>query len=273
MSRRVLICGLILWGIATGTARFANSADPTKEDLLKTFHEEFLELTPGKGNFPAEFTMGDQAEASSQPTRVIKMSPFFVAKYEVPQNLWEAVMGQNPSRWKGKRNSVEMLSFEDALEFCRRVTKDMQAADLIDKDHEIRLPSEAEWEYAARAGTKTTYSFGDDAAKLGDFGWFNGNAKGNDPPVGAKKPNDWGLYDVHGYLWEWCHDSWHDNYAGAPSDASPWTTETSEPKHVLRGGSWKDEADALTSFRRRGESSQTKDDAIGLRCVLAKRRN
>ena len=127
-------------------------------------------------------------------------------------------------------------------------------------------PSEAEWEYATRAGTASVYSFGDDPTALGDYGWSTHNAAGNDPPVGAKKPNAWDLYDVHGYLWEWCADPWHDDYAAAPTDGSAWTTAGDADRRVLRSGSWKDPAAKLTSSlpplsavrpegRRRGTAS------------------
>ena len=105
-----------------------------------------------------------------------------------------------------------MLSYEDGVEFCRRATEAMRVAKLITTQQVIRLPSEAEWEYAARAGSSTRYSFGDASEMLGDYAWFTGNAAGNDPAVGAKRPNAWQLYDMHGYLWEWCADAWHDNY-------------------------------------------------------------
>jgi formylglycine-generating enzyme required for sulfatase activity len=251
----------------------ALAAEPTKAqlELLKTFRGEFIAVAPGEGKFPAEFTMGDDSAGQSErPAHRVKLArKFQIARYEVPQNLWQAVMGDNPSRWKGPRNSVEMLSFADAQEFCRKATELMRAAKLIAADENIRLPSEAEWEYAARAGTKTRYSFGDDAAELNDYGWHHGNAAGNDPPVGAKKPNAWKLYDVHGYLWEWCADSWHDDYEGAPADGSAWMAGGADKQAVLRGGSWKDDADKLTSSFRRAADKQLKDDAVGLRCVLA----
>lgn len=208
--------------------------------LLKTFRAEFVEIKPGT------FLMGGSREVAIR-------RPFQIAKYEVPQNLWESVLGSNPSKWKGKRNSVEMLSFEEAEEFCRKATELMRAAKLIEADQVVRLPSEAEWEYAARAGTTTAYSFGDDVKDLDAHAWHTGNAAGNDPPVGAKKPNPWNLYDVHGYLWEWCSDAW---------DGDP-------KQRVLRGGSWKDKAEKLTSSYRRAAPAELKDDAVGLRCVLA----
>ncbi len=238
--------------------------------LLKTFREEFVAITPGKDGFPAEFTMGSEDSENSRPVHQVKMSePFAIGKYEVPQNLWEAVMGNNPSRWKGPRNSVEMLSFAEAEEFCRKATKLLQEAKLIEPTQIIRLPSEAEWEYCARAGSTTKYSFGDDAEKLGDYAWFTGNAAGNDPAVGAKKPNTWKLYDMHGYLWEWCADPWHNDYNDAPTDGSAWVSGGDKQLTVLRGGSWKDKTGLLTSSYRRKVARDLRDDAVGLRCVLA----
>ncbi|MEX0711608.1 MAG: SUMF1/EgtB/PvdO family nonheme iron enzyme [Pirellulales bacterium] len=238
--------------------------------LLRTFRDEFVSIAPGEGIFPARFTMGsDEGPEASRPAHpVAPARPFAMARYEVPQNLWESVMGSNPSRWKGPRNSVEMVSFNEAVDFCAKATQLMRQADLIGPGQVVRLPSEAEWEYAARAGTVTRYSFGDDPAMLGEHAWFTGNAAGNDPPVGAKKPNAWGLYDVHGYLWEWCADPWHDNYQEAPADGSVWSTGGDDARRVLRGGSWKDPAEMLTGAFRRPAARDHKDDAVGLRCVL-----
>ncbi len=215
---------------------------PAEAALLKTFRSEFVELTPGKNGFPDGF---DRAGG-----RVKIAHDFKISKYEVTQNLWQAVTGANPSRWKGPRNSVELLSFDEAGKFCAKVSELLRGLKLIGDGEGVRLPTEAEWEYAARAGSTTAYSFGDDAADLGAYGWFHGNAAGNDPPVGAKKPNAWGLYDVHGYLWEWC-------------------SQDSAEGGVLRGGSWKDGAERLTSASRREAPRDFKDDAVGLRCVLA----
>jgi formylglycine-generating enzyme required for sulfatase activity len=163
-----------------------------------------------------------------------------------------------------------MLSFHEALAFCRGATRILRAAGLIARDQVIRLPSEAEWEYCARAGTTTAYSFGDAVEDLGDHAWYTGNAKGNDPPVGAKKPNPWKLYDIHGYLWEWCADPWHPSYESAPADGSTWTAGGDPDSGVLRGGSWKDRPEALRSHFRKAAPRSLRDDAVGLRCVLAR---
>ena len=256
--------------------------DDAQLQRLKTFREEFVAITPGKGKFPASFLMGSKSAGASPMHRVTFDYSFHVAKYEVPQNLWQAVMGSNPSRWKGQRNSVENLSYTEAVAFCEKATGLMRAAKLIGKDEEIRLPSEAEWEYFARAGTKTKYSFGDDEADIDAYAWSTRNAAGNDPAVGVLKPNPWGLYDIHGYLWEFCSDVGHATYQGAPDDGSSWgndsKTETENPalgkpgreSHVIRGGSWKDAAEKLACGYRSLASYSTRDDAIGLRCVLAK---
>lgn len=208
------------------------SAEPAAEQLaaLKTFRGEFVELKPAGG----------------------ELRPFAIGKYEVTQDLWQAVMGANPSKWKGTRNSVEMLSLDEAKKCCSEATRLLRAAGLIERGQVVRLPTDAEWTFAARAGTTTKYSFGDDEKKLGEYAWFNGNAAGNDPPVGAKKPNPFGLYDMHGYLWEWTIADNLDAKQG-----------------VVRGGSWKDKADVLTSDSRQVVSAALRDDAVGLRCVLA----
>lgn len=252
----------------------AVAAEPTADQLklLKTFRDEFVHITPGVSGFPVSFTMGRANGGQRNETPEHKVTfgySFHVAKYEVPQNLWRAVMGNNPSRWKGPRNSVEMLSFDEAVDFCRRTTALMRAAKLIGPNEEIRLPSEAEWEYFARAGTRTIYSFGDDPKQLDQYGWHKGNAAGNDPPVGAKKPNPWGLYDIHGYLCEWCLDATHDDYKDAPADGSAWTEGSDDSQRVMRGGSWKHTASQLTSTYRLIAPRTLRDDNVGLRCVLA----
>lgn len=263
-------------------AAFAMGFDDAQRALLKTFHEEFVSITPGQGKFPKSFQMGSAAGSTTeQPVHEVTFNySFAMAKYEVPQNLYQSVMGINPSKWKGPRNSVEMMTFAEAQEFCQKITALLREAKLITAEEEIRLPTEAEWEYCCRAGTKTEYSFGDEATKEGDqenkasilneYGWHTGNAAGNDPPVGALKPNPWGLYDMHGYLSEFVSDSWHDDYKMAPSDGTAWINKNPESARVLRSGSWKDKYPNLRSAARRQLQADAVGDEIGLRCVKAK---
>ena len=172
-------------------------------------------------------------------------------KFETTQEVFQAVVGTEPSRWKGPRNSVEMVSWDEAVAFCTKATELLRDARLITAHEAVRLPSEAEWELACRAGTTTAFSFGDDPALLADFGWFNGNAAGNDPPAGAKKPNPWGLYDLHGYVWEWCSDAATEN-------------------QPIRGGAWTSTAAECQSNSRKTLPRDTRRPDLGFRCVLAK---
>ncbi len=277
--RAGLIVGtlMLLGAAALSTAR---ADEKQTAALLKTFVEEFVPITPGEGKFPASFQMGSkEGAASEQPQHEVTFKDkFAIAKYEMPQNLYEAVMGNNPSKWKGPRNSVEMMSWKDANDFCQKITQQLRDRKLIGADEVIRLPTEAEWEYCCRAGTTTKYSFGDEAQKpgdvtpkatlLGEYGWHTGNAAGNDPPVGALKPNPWGLYDMHGYLWEFTADGWNPDYKQAPKDGSAAKgSDEGGAAVALRSGSWKDPYDKLTSTSRRKLSLSAADDAVGFRCV------
>ncbi|MGZ0165394.1 MAG: formylglycine-generating enzyme family protein [Planctomycetales bacterium] len=269
----------------SGPLSAAEDSRPLSEkqrQLLKTFVDEFVEITPGKGDFPASFVMGSSDGPASEqpPTKITFKHSFSIAKYEMPQNLYEAVTGSNPSRWTGPRNSAEMFDFAEVQEFCRKITLQLRQAKLLSADEEVRLPTEAEWEYCCRAGSTTKYSFGDEARKAGDagkkatlldeFGWHTGNAAGNDPPVGALKPNAWGLYDMHGYLWEFVADDWLDSHQGAPSDGSARRSKDQKSSPVIRGGSWMETFDLLTSSARRTVPADFKRADLGFRCVRAK---
>ncbi|MCA9031368.1 MAG: formylglycine-generating enzyme family protein, partial [Planctomycetaceae bacterium] len=175
--------------------------------------------------------------------------------------------------------SVEMLTWSQARDFCTKITSLLHAQKLIAEDEVIRLPSEVEWEYCCRAGTTTAYSFGDGAQAESDvspkatlldkYGWHTGNAAGNDPPVGALAPNPWGLYDMHGYLWEFCRDDFIESYESiATTEAKPRSRKNGDTC-AIRGGSWKDEFVYLRSAARRGFSHAGKDDAVGFRCMKA----
>ncbi|MCA9079798.1 MAG: formylglycine-generating enzyme family protein [Planctomycetaceae bacterium] len=252
-------------------ATLANGAEPipdATQQLLKTFHAEFVAITPGEGQYPASFTYGHGDDARE----VTLQQSFAIARYEVPQNLYEAVMGKNPSRWKGARNSVEMITHAEAEEFCAHATRLLRELQLITDEQRIVLPTEEQWEYCCRAGTSTRYSFGDaaqapddvapKATLLDPYAWHTGNAAGNDPPVGALKPNAWGLYDMHGYLWEFCSAS------GQGSDAIDDSAPTAPQRVIIRGGSWKDQYPLLESSSRKSVPETLRDDAVGFRCVL-----
>lgn len=248
-----------------------HSQDSDLPELLETFRKEFVEIKPGEGDFPKSAHLNESGSKTIQnlePRSVQLSTPFWMGKYEVTQDLWEAVMGSNPSRWKGPRNSVELLSFSEAVEFCERVTVELRKAGLITDSQLVRLPTEVEWEYVCRAGTTTRYYFGDDETQLDDHAWHTGNAAGNDPPVGVKDPNPFGLYDIHGYLSEWCLSDVGEPDRLVTPTLENWSDFAHPTKAALRGGSWKDSAGKLASGYRVIVDQENKDDAVGLRCVL-----
>lgn len=258
------------------------SARPSEnvEEIFQRFVEECVAIRPGTEPFPPRFRFGSTTkELHGIVPREVSMSQHFrISQYEVTQELYEAVMNVNPSRWKGPRNSVENVSFRNATDFCERLTVLLRARRLIASREFVRLPSELEWEYCCRAGTTTRYSFGDQAAADGDispratlldpFAWHTGNAAGNDPAVGVLKPNAWGLYDCHGYLWEFVADVWSDDGQQPTIDGRP---NDGNSMRTVRGGSWKDEASRLTSSSRRPVTENFVDDATGFRCVIAEK--
>lgn len=267
---------LALLSIALPALESGDKPEPKKKDkaaILKTFAEEFILLTPGKGKYPESFLMGSKkgGNPSERPSRKVTFkSPFALARYEVTQELYEAVMGHNPSKWKGPRNAVELITWEEAKEFCRKASAELRAQKLLEEGEEIRLPTEAEWEYGCRAGTTAAYSFGNSLDDIDAYCWYKGNSKGFDPPVGKKEANPWGFFDMHGYNWEWCQDGWQPDYKKAPADGSA-VKEADKNRRVMRGGSWADPADFARSAFRAGHAGDGKNDTLGFRCVKAKK--
>ena len=197
---------------------------------------------------PGEFMMGSPrsdgyAHDEEKPQHKIRITkPFYLGVYEVTQAEYEKVMGRNPSRTKGAANPVEQVTWDEAAEFCRKLSSK--------EGKTYRLPTEAEWEYACRAGTTTRYSFGDNPANLGQYAWHRRNSNYKTHPVGGKKPNGWGLYDMHGNVWEWCAD-WFDLQYYANSSQNDPQGPPEGSSRLYRGGSWFEwRADRLRSAYR-----------------------
>ena len=194
---------------------------------------------------------GDKCE---KPQHKVTIQPFFMSKYPITQTQYQQITRQNPSDFKdNNQRPIEDVSWNNAVEFCGILSKRT--------GKKYRLPSEAEWEYACRAGTTTKYHFGDTITdKLANYD------ENETTPVGKYPPNAFGLYDMHGNVWEWCEDNWHENYEGAPTDESAWLSGDNTIK-VVRGGSWDDFPDECRSAYRYCDSRDEYSDDIGVRVV------
>ena len=206
-----------------------------------------------------ELLMGSEVNGSEKPVHKVKISAgFYIGKYPITNRQFHQY--EKETRWRAKlkgeeRCPVTEVSWEDAKGYCEWAG--------------LRLPTEAEWEYACRAGSEGRYCFGDDKNRLGDYAWYSENSGGKTHPVGEKKPNAWGLHDMHGNVWEWCEDAWHEDYKGAPTDGSAWTSGGDPGLRVLRGGSWRRSGGRCrSSARDRCNASSTYDYGGGFRCCL-----
>jgi len=191
-----------------------------------------------------------------KPQHLVNVPSFLMGKYPVTQAQYEAVMGENPSCFKGANLPVEMVSWNDAIEFCERLSQLTGAS--------YRLPTEAEWEYACRAGTTTNYSFGEELTQ--EDANFDSDRTS---PVGTYPPNSLGLHDTHGNVWEWCLDVWHDDYEGAPTDGSAWMEEGALSYRLLRGGSWGTDPWYCRSACRNLNNPAYRYNYLGFRVVCA----
>jgi sulfatase modifying factor 1 len=224
------------------------------------------------------FRMGDKDEVDATPHEVT-VSSFLIDRNLVTQEQYQKAMGDNPSRWKGEKNPVEQVRWSDAVRYCNKRSEleglepcyDLTTWVCRFEASGYRLPTEAEWEYACRAGTTTRYFFGDNATKLGTYAWFDKNAGGRPRPVGQKQPNPWGLFDMNGNVWQWCNDFYKvDYYAGSAKD-DPRGPESGDKK-VVRGGAWRFGAETCKAGYRYNESPGYADvcfgyDIYGFRCV------
>ena len=179
--------------------------------------------------------------------QVVISYPFYMGKYEVTQAQWVRIMGSNPSHFKGEDLPVENVSWNDCVAFCKKLTDREQAAGRLKPGHQYRLPTEAEWEYACRAGATTRFYTGDCYSDLARAGWYAGNSSSKTHPVGQKQQNAYGLYDMHGNVWEWCGDLYGSYSSESVIDP---VGQTSGSNRVVRGGCWGTNEDYCHSANR-----------------------
>lgn len=232
-----------------------NQPSPDKESTLRRFIEECVLISKGTLKVPR-----GQSDSMLSNKLMIERG-YRMSRFETTQELYQLVMGVNPSRWTGPRNSVEQVTYSDALNFCRKLTVMLRSRGLLEEGQVVRLPTDAEWEYACRAGAKTKYCFGNATESksgklvLDEYAWHTGNAAGNDPSVGMLKPNRWKLADVHGYLWEFTQTTSEAPAANA-ADVRIW------------GGSWRASPLDCGCSSIRQVSPTWKAPDLGFRCVI-----
>jgi sulfatase modifying factor 1 len=279
MSKRITLATLLVLTLVTTTvqgqtelvARASGKGPASGQNLVVDLEGgvdmELVWIEPGT------FTMGSPSSEESRQDdeaqhRVTLTKGFWMGKYEVTQEQWQQVMGSNPSNFKGAKNPVEQVSWDDCQEFLRKLNGKGVEGD-------VRLPTEAEWEYACRAGTTTVFHYGDDLdASIANFSGNypygrgkKGEYRKKTVTVGTFKPNAFGLYDMHGNVWEWCQD-WYDNYpSGIATDP---TGPSSGSRRVLRGGAWYDLARRCRSARRLWFVPTFRRYDLGFRVVLCR---
>jgi len=271
--KQYIIAAFLLPGTLALVEGCKHRAPTDAQDNSKTASGVEMVLLPG-----GRFTMGDAKEVDATTHEVV-VSSFHIDKHLVTQGEYQRVMGKNPSRWKAAANPVEQVRWSDAVRYCNarsgmeslEACYDLESWECDFAANGYRLPTEAEWEYACRAGTKTAYSFANNPSGLKDYAWFKDNSASRPRPVGQKKPNAWGLHDMHGNVWEWCNDYYKvDYYQGSPEE-NPKGPKTGETK-VVRGGAWKFSAESCRSGYRYNEDPGYLDvcfgyDIYGFRCV------
>jgi formylglycine-generating enzyme required for sulfatase activity len=195
-----------------------------------------------------------------EPLHTVAIDGFGMMTTEVTQAIWDEVMGGNEDMFALDPTTPAIgVSWDDCHDFIILLNA-------MDMEYVYRLPSEAEWEYACRAGTNTSFFWGD--SMDGDYCWFLNNSDGGSHPVGTKLPNAWGLHDMSGNVWEWCEDSYHHDYTGAPDDGSAWIDTVGAAAIVTRGGSWVNgEQSCRSACRERGFASVSRHPTLGLRLV------
>jgi len=254
-----------MWDGKETIAEYSKRADLKESMSLNLSSNVTMELVL----IPAgEFIMGSPDSEAGHfsiegPQRRVKITkPFYLGVTEVTMEQYGAIMGENPSHFSGLSNPVEMVTWGNAVQFCKRLSQKTGKT--------VRLPTEAEWEYACRAGSKTRFFFGDDLKKLRKYAWFDKNSRRRTHPVGQKKPNGWGLFDMYGNVMEWCSDWFQDSYRDLAT-TDPVGAGDGKGR-VLRGGSWWDDEDACRSANRFACAPiefAIADDNVGFRVAVA----
>ncbi|HUF11218.1 MAG TPA: SUMF1/EgtB/PvdO family nonheme iron enzyme [Rhodothermales bacterium] len=259
-------------------AATAQLLQPGGDTITNTIGMHFTRIPAGA------FEMGSTNGGSDErPVHSVTISrDFYIGTYEVTQGQWQAVTGSNPSHFGscGADCPVETVTWFDVIGFANALSSAEGMSPCYDSSGNViggaggdvymctgyRLPTEAEWEYAVRAGTTTEYSFGDDAGQLGQFGWYRENSSSTTHPVGQKQPNPWGLYDVHGNVWEWVHDWYSSSYYGSSPASDPSGPSTGSVG-VFRGGGWGNGEYHQRSAVRGRDSPGDDDDELGFRLL------
>ena len=254
---------------------FSLAAESGLPKIMQTANGVEMVLIPA-----GSFTMGGlQGDEDAKPAHKVGLDAFWMDRTEVTQEHFDRLQLSNPSHFEGEKLPAEQVTWAQAAAFCNVRSKaehlepcyneDTSACDFTKNGY--RLPTEAEWEYAARAGSEAAYSFGGDARRLGDYAWFSANARQKTHPVAQKKANAWGLYDLHGNVAEWCNDIYAADAYAKSSGLNPQGPAEGK-RYCIRGGAWNSSADALRVFSRGAENPGFSDaclhrDAIGFRCV------
>ena len=260
----ILLPVVAVLALAGGIAFFASGArevpahsapaEVPLAQLTNSLGMQFVQIPAGR------FLMGSDAEGYG-PEHEVQVPAFYLGVHEVTQAQWQAVMGYNPSAFPDPSRPVEQVSWLDVQAFLEELNR-------REGTNRYRLPSEAEWEYAARAGGTGRFFFGDDVASLRRFAWFGVGEHRGTRSVGTLRPNPWGLYDVYGNVWEWVQDCWHDNYTGAPADGRVWGGAECQLRG-LRGGGWNNQSAQLGSAVRGSYDVRFGDRSNGFRVALA----
>jgi len=268
-ARRIAIPSILFlcaWSIARPQDRPAvlqpsgGSAGSEKPLVLDLGDGTTIELLP----IPAgTFTMGGEGGPpdAAPPHRVTISRPFYLGRFEVTQRQWKALMGGNPAFFQGMDNPVESVDWPDCQAFVEKLNARFARIGL-----RFDLPTEAQWEYACRAGGEGNFSFGNDPGQLCDYAWFSGNSGGSPHAVGQKKPNAWGLYDMHGNVCEWCADLYDRNYYRKSPPTDPPGASFSHHRSI-RGGSWEEPASNCRAWYRNMNDPSDRNRNLGLRVM------